>query len=943
MGKRKERRLAAKMGAGRRVKLDLFAEPSGDVGGSPAKDDDGKDEDNKLDQELPNSPSSSGQPRENPLSLLGQYSDDELDDASKEEATNSNDNKQAKSSDGEPFEEGEIIDDEDHSSQKAHTPDVERDTASGNASLIADADAGASGIVSLDETEHDVNMENKDHVPVTSNSKTTEEMSSTWKMVLHEESNQYYYWNTVTGETSWDLPDSLTQETALTNKLETSGTEIKETAAGDVNVPATIGVNLDGFSASHDVGYTSETSNMKAIYELGVHVNQSLEQNGHAGSQSLGGFSVVGAVPYEASSLGNYFFSHSAGGENLTSIGYEGHDQSASAREQGTVELPSHLVKTCETLLERLKLLQGSAVDSNESGWLSRFMLEIEIRLSDIRCLLPYGLSLVPFWMHSERQLNQLENAINAEIGKQKSEVSGLQSSSKGKGANMEVGGEAKVDANTRKLSSDCSDATKLDVDPPRMVQEAEDDEVSDGGISNALQSSLPNPTLQLQSANKNGQEFAEGAVYGKGCPNPESESSEDVDMEIDMEVEEQSPSMKTIVDSGGQLVIPPGKLVQPSALIPAALPVSESELIIPPPPQEDWIPPPPPDEGIPDIPPPPPDEPPESLCPPPPPSEPVPSIYSEPQNIAYTSVDYYGNIISSSLGTNYQHPDAVQLIGITPSTYYAAISSAQPTSVLNPADSTAYYCIQNGALPVVPVSSSMEASNFLAVSSHPSYDPLAPVARTDIAPSQVSSTLEASAPATASTKEVASVSYSAAPTSVTAASTSVAVSEASTTVAKVQSKASRTKRPKVAVASSLRSNKKVSGLVDKWKAAKEELEEEEEEERVTPLEILENKKRREIEEWRAQQIASGEAKENANFQPLGGDWRERVKRKRAQKEVAAGTTSEVADNKMKQPDLSELSRDLPRGWQAYWDDSSKQVYYANSFTAETTWTKPTK
>lgn len=25
--------------------------------------------------------------------------------------------------------------------------------------------------------------------------------------------------------------------------------------------------------------------------------------------------------------------------------------------------------------------------------------------------------------------------------------------------------------------------------------------------------------------------------------------------------------------------------------------------------------------------------------------------------------------------------------------------------------------------------------------------------------------------------------------------------------------------------------------------------------------------------EWRAQQIASGEAKDNANFQPLGGDW----------------------------------------------------------------------
>lgn len=29
------------------------------------------------------------------------------------------------------------------------------------------------------------------------------------------------------------------------------------------------------------------------------------------------------------------------------------------------------------------------------------------------------------------------------------------------------------------------------------------------------------------------------------------------------------------------------------------------------------------------------------------------------------------------------------------------------------------------------------------------------------------------------------------------------------------------------------------------------------------------------LQEWRAKQIASGEAKDNANFQPLGGDWYE--------------------------------------------------------------------
>lgn len=59
MGKRKERRLAA-LNATRRVKLDLFAEPSGDLGGSSFPDDVGGATDTKHCGRLPNSPSSSG-------------------------------------------------------------------------------------------------------------------------------------------------------------------------------------------------------------------------------------------------------------------------------------------------------------------------------------------------------------------------------------------------------------------------------------------------------------------------------------------------------------------------------------------------------------------------------------------------------------------------------------------------------------------------------------------------------------------------------------------------------------------------------------------------------------------------------------------------------------------------------------------------------------------
>lgn len=37
------------------------------------------------------------------------------------------------------------------------------------------------------------------------------DVTSQWKMILHEESNQYYYWNTETGQTSWEIPAVFTQ------------------------------------------------------------------------------------------------------------------------------------------------------------------------------------------------------------------------------------------------------------------------------------------------------------------------------------------------------------------------------------------------------------------------------------------------------------------------------------------------------------------------------------------------------------------------------------------------------------------------------------------------------------------------------------------------------------------------------------------------------------
>ena len=47
---------------------------------------------------------------------------------------------------------------------------------------------------------------------------------------------------------------------------------------------------------------------------------------------------------------------------------------------------------------------------------MSKCILEVEIRLSDIKSLLSYGSSLSPFWLHCERKLKQLEGIINDKI-----------------------------------------------------------------------------------------------------------------------------------------------------------------------------------------------------------------------------------------------------------------------------------------------------------------------------------------------------------------------------------------------------------------------------------------------------------------------------------------------------------------------------------------------
>ncbi|KAL9235240.1 hypothetical protein vseg_010018 [Gypsophila vaccaria] len=938
--KRNERRLAAKIGAGRRVKLDLFAEPSGELGDSSPKDEVEKEDMNaKHDPELPKSPSS-GQHLENPLSLLGQYSDDELDDASNKAEPELHDSKQAIDSITERLEEGEIGENEDQSSQKADNQCQQSDSANELVSQVVATDDMVHKMATY-EKHHEIDGEKQDSAPLTLDVQTSGDLNSSWKMVLHEESNRYYYWNTVTGETSWDLPEGVVQGSASADGLESSRKNMEESASGDVYNTTAFGVSVDELPAGHGVGFADGASQISMVYEQVTPENHSIQQSEGDGNQLVDSSLVVGAMPHETSTLANYMLPEQYSGAfgNLAIDNYAVHGDSAVSAEQSS-HLPSQLAKQSETLLQNLKLLLRSGIDHGKHAFLSRYISEIEVRLSDIRALLSYGPSLLPFWLHTERQLNQLESSVNTEIGKQDTIINGTYLTSS-EANNFQQEGtcdDLKADTRLTKLSPEIS-AAIADEDAATEVPKSSHDEVSHFlGIGTVVSDTTHDEKVNSKLV---------------------SQAYDDVDMDIDMEVEAPSPPKNRSADTGDQSEEPSKLLGHPGASVVRESLIVEGEFVVPPPPEEEWIPPPPPDDD--GIPPPPPNEPPESLCPPPPSSEPesVQAIYGEHygMNCAESNVNCYENLATASSTSNlYDHAGSSQIAAISLPSYFG--TAQQPIVMPSPADSIVYCGLQNGSLSAVPMADAVESSNFLGcdstsvertlddaslgVCSTQIDNSLSTSAMSETYLGQAASASVLSAPATVSGKPHASALFSAAETAATASNTLSAVSEASTVVPKGQSRAARMKKPKVSVASSFRSNKKVSSLVDKWKAAKEELEEEEER-RETPLEILERKRQREIEDWRAQQIASGEAKENANFQPLGGNWRDRVKRRRAQKEATPKTSSGPTNEGIKQPDLKSLSKDLPVGWQVYWDDSSSQIYYSNSTTSETTWTRPTR
>lgn len=792
--------------------------------------------------------------------------------------------------------------------------------------------------------------------PVLSDVQVVGDASTGWKVVLHEESNQYYYWNITTGETSWEVPDDLAQVTDM-SCLEKAAADTEEKSNGlggtsGSSIPldmehgdSTTGQLNGGSDTNRKTGCVSEQVTKMHGYGEGCN-GDSVDEKGNPDADQNNGTSLLAD-----NSLGNEIALSSK-------INHGTHSEEC---ETGT-DLSSQLVKHCEILLERLNSAKGLSCHLQARDLISKYALEVEIRLADIKALTNHGSLLLPFWLHSKGQLEQLEAAVDDVITLYNSS---LTSEVEGTNQSFEGIGDAVVSSEKKPLFPV--------VVPQASEYAAHDSYFKSYGDGPFTAGSVPSSGhLTSHSGNGSGRksEISGLAIHSELTPKTVLHSGE-VDMDVDMEVEDAVASANPPIQdaSGAESHLPSEQLNLHNLLADQELSMPVQIFSVPPPPpDDDWIPPPPPDDEP--FPPPPPD-----VEPPPPPPEasvPPPSqlefgqpfTYTEQYNLSYpaSSLEYYRQTNTELSGASlYANPEGGHIAVSHLPQYYDGVSNVYGAAplVVNPVEPASYYGLQNGTVhPALLVSgTAVESSSGIhsetVLKSFGSETAESSNAHAETGSSFLAQTKANVLDADQVTIKVSGVpdsqhSIEAPPTasntrsvSVSSTSSVTATIVAGATTSKVQSKVSRSKKKTAAVVSTLRSNKKVSSLVDKWKAAKEELHEEEEEPENT-YEMLEKKRQREIEEWRAQQIASGEAKDNANFQPLGGDWRERVKRRRSQKiKETEKSESDVAMEGNQQPDLAALSGGLPSGWQVYWDDSSKQVYYGNTLTSETTWIRP--
>lgn len=231
--------------------------------------------------------------------------------------------------------------------EKVKQQDGERESIPPDVTHNLDShDKGESNPNILGDLQEETELTEQNSISGTSDAQVVGDVILGWKMVMHEESNSYYYWNTETGETSWEIPDVLAQASGLTNGLTiptvTEKTVCASMAIGESNIisDAMLGVS----SAAHPSEGTT-TANM---------VPHGLDTYGH-GHQMDDCSESDNNEAWKDSNLSTNINASDSGAHLEKYV----LDTEATKEYESGVDLSSHLVKLCECLLERLKPLKG--------------------------------------------------------------------------------------------------------------------------------------------------------------------------------------------------------------------------------------------------------------------------------------------------------------------------------------------------------------------------------------------------------------------------------------------------------------------------------------------------------------------------------------------------------------------------------------------------------
>lgn len=200
--------------------------------------------------------------------------------------------------------------------------------------------------------------------PATSDVQALGDASAGWKMVLHEESNHYYYWNTVTGETSWEVPQILGH--AAESRLE------EKVAAETECIGSATSENLES-SAKMDMDTRQAGVSYSDINECRQPINENLHDKKRYNEEDQSGkincSEQIDSLHNEISSPGGSLSSgqsdhvptgHLSGsGEDFTKC----RDADYVTEDETEADFSSDLVKHCERLLEQLETMKGYATE----------------------------------------------------------------------------------------------------------------------------------------------------------------------------------------------------------------------------------------------------------------------------------------------------------------------------------------------------------------------------------------------------------------------------------------------------------------------------------------------------------------------------------------------------------------------------------------------------